>query len=270
MLRRRFGNRRRRLPRSRQTAYTRAQEDCAVLDTKVISLGGSIIAPDGVDVPFLRELRQTLVEYLEEDPERRLILVCGGGGPAREYQRAYREVLASVGPSAAGPPAPEADAQDWIGIAATRLNAELLRQLLAPFCGERVVTDPVEVSVFPGRVLVGAGWKPGFSTDYDAVLLAEKFQAGTLLNLSNIPQVYEADPRTHPQARPLERMRWAELQQLVGREWTPGQNAPFDPVATAYAAKIALTVVVAAGRDIANLKAILSGESFTGTVIGPQ
>jgi uridylate kinase len=233
--------------------------------TKVISLGGSIIAPDEVDVPFLRDLRTTLVEYLERDPERRLILACGGGAPARRYQRAYREILES---GDGAPPEPEA--QDWIGIAATRLNAELMRQLLARYCAERVIVDPVEVSVFPGRVLVAAGWKPGFSTDYDAVLLAEKFQADTLLNLSNIAKVYDADPKTHPDARPLERMSWVELQKLVGDTWTPGQNVPFDPVATAYAARIGLTVIVAAGREIGNLRAILNGESFIGTVIGPD
>ena len=234
-------------------------------NTKVISLGGSIIAPDWVDVRYLRDLRAALIEYLEQDPERRLILVCGGGAPAREYQRAYREILADGN----GAP-PEPEAQDWIGIAATRLNAELLRQLLAQYCAERVVIDPVEVNVFPGRVLVAAGWKPGFSTDYDAVLLAEKFQADTLLNLSNIARVYEADPKTHPEARPLERMTWAELRNLVGDTWTPGQNVPFDPVATGYAARIGLKVVVAAGRDIENLVAILNERDFIGTVIGPD
>lgn len=234
-----------------------------MLNTKVISLGGSIIAPEAVDVGLLRALRGVLVEYLEQDPERRLILVCGGGAPAREYQRAYREVLASGEP-------PDPEAQDWIGIAATRLNAELLRQILSQYCVERVVVDPLAVSVFPGRVLVAAGWKPGFSTDYDAVLLAEKFQGDTLLNLSNIPQVYEADPRLRPEARALERMSWAELRALVGDTWTPGMNVPFDPVAAAYAAQIGLRVVVAAGRDLENLKAILGGGSFTGTVIGPD
>jgi uridylate kinase len=198
--------------------------------------------------------------------------VCGGGAPAREYQRAYREILAGADLPGEEAPAEGADpeAQDWIGIAATRLNAELLRQLLARYCAERVVIDPVEVSVFPGRILVAAGWKPGFSTDYDAVLLAEKFQAGTLLNLSNIAMVYDADPRLHPEARPLERMKWSELQALVGNTWTPGQNVPFDPVATAQAARLGLRVVVAAGRDIENLKRILGEQEFTGTVIGPD
>ena len=50
--------------------------------TTVISLGGSIVAPDKPDVPFLRDFLALSTAWLEEDPERRLILVVGGGGPA--------------------------------------------------------------------------------------------------------------------------------------------------------------------------------------------
>jgi uridylate kinase len=232
---------------------------------QVISLGGSIIAPDRVDVAFLRSFRKVLLEFLEADGERRVILVCGGGGPAREYQSAYRAVLSEGGRSEA-----EEEAQDWLGIAATRLNAELLRFLFLPLCPERVVSDPTSLAVFPGRVLVASGWKPGCSTDYDAVLLAERFQADTLINLSNIARVYSADPKTHPEARPLEHLSWAELQALVGRTWVPGSNVPFDPVATEHAARIGLRVVVAAGRNIENLKKILNGEPFEGSTIGPE
>lgn len=232
---------------------------------QVISLGGSIIAPDKVDVAFLRAFRKALLEHLEAEAERRVILVCGGGAPAREYQGAYRAVLSEGGQFAGDP-----DAQDWLGIAATRLNAELVRLLFQPLCPERVVTDPTAVSVFPGRVLVAAGWKPGWSTDYDAVLLAARFQADTLVNLSNVARVYSADPKLDPAARPLERLSWAELQAMVGTTWTPGSNVPFDPVATGEAARLRLRVVVAAGRNIENLKRILAGESFEGTTIGPD
>jgi uridylate kinase len=232
---------------------------------QVISLGGSIIAPDRVDVAFLRSFRKVLLEFLEADGERRVILVCGGGGPAREYQSAYRAVLSEGGRSEA-----EEEAQDWLGIAATRLNAELLRFLFLPLCPERVVSDPTSLAVFPGRVLVASGWKPGCSSDYDAVLLAERFRADTLINLTNIARVYSADPKTHPEAQPLERLSWAELQALVGRTWVPGANVPFDPVATEHAARIGLRVVVAAGRNIENLKKILNGEPFEGSTIGPE
>jgi uridylate kinase len=228
--------------------------------TKVISLGGSIIVPDKVDSGFLLAFRATILEYLERNPGNRLILVCGGGAPAREYQRAYRAVI------------PEADADnlDWIGIAATRLNAELLKQLFRDSCLEQVITDPTAISVFPGRVLVAAGWKPGFSTDYDAVLLAERFQADTLLNLSNITKVYTGDPKVDPKAEPLDRLSWRAFQKLVGSTWKPGINVPFDPVATERAAQIKLRVIVAGGRNIENLKKILYEEEFEGTVIGPD
>ena len=232
---------------------------------QVISLGGSIIAPDRVDVAFLRAFRKTVLEYLEAEAERRVILVCGGGAPAREYQGAYRAVLSEAGRSA-----PDPEAQDWLGVAATRLNAELVRFLFQPLCPEKVITDPTAVTVFPGRVLVASGWKPGFSTDYDAVLLAERFQADTLVNLSNIAKVYSADPKLDPAARPLDHLRWAELQAMVGTTWVPGANVPFDPVATAQAARLGLRVVVAAGRNIENLRKILAGEPFEGTTIGPD
>ncbi len=228
--------------------------------TKVISLGGSIIVPDKVDSNFLLAFRAAVLEYLARNPDNRLILVCGGGAPAREYQRAYRAVI----------PEADSDILDWIGIAATRLNAELLKQLFRDFCLEQVIIDPTAVSVFPGRVLVAAGWKPGFSTDYDAVLLAERFQADTLLNLSNITKVYTADPKTDPEAKPLDRVSWREFQKLVGDTWKPGINVPFDPVATEKAAQVKLRVIVAGGRNIDNLKKILYDEEFEGTVIGPD
>lgn len=225
----------------------------------VISLGGSIIAPEGVDTALLAAYMRTLRDYLEEDEERRIILVCGGGGPARQYQQAYRQIAA----------APSEEDQDWIGIAATRLNAELVKRLFHSYSPVDVVTDPTAVSVFPGRVLVAAGWKPGFSTDYDAVVLAEKFQADTLINLSNIARVYSEDPNDNPKAEPYDSISWADFQRLVGSSWSPGSNLPFDPIASRYAAEIGLRVIFASGRDIDNLKKILSGQDFEGTRIGP-
>ncbi len=226
--------------------------------TTVISLGGSIVAPDKPDVPFLRDFLALATAWLDEDPARRLILVVGGGGPAREWQRAYREAARRAEP----------DAQDWVGIMATRLNAQLVKALFGELCPRDVVIDPTAVGVFPGRVLVAAGWKPGFSTDYDSVLLAELFGAGTIVNLSNIAKVYTADPKLDPSARPIDSIGWAEFRALVGDDWVPGKNAPFDPVASRRAQELGLRVVCAAGRDLPNLRAILEGGPFTGTVIG--
>jgi uridylate kinase len=160
------------------------------------------------------------------------------------------------------------DQADWIGVMATRLNAQLIRAVMGDYCTQDVVTDPTQVGPLVGRVLVAAGWKPGFSSDYDAVLLAERFQADKVINLSNIEQVYTDDPRKNPGAQPIDRISWADFRALIGDEWVPGKNVPFDPVASRHAAKIGIQVICAAGRNLDNLKKLLKGEDFLGTTIG--
>jgi len=226
--------------------------------TTIISLGGSMIAPDAVDVAFLQEFHRRITLWLAEDPRRRVVLITGGGAPARVYQQAYRAVVAQ----------PDSARQDWIGIAATRLNGALVKAIFEGACPDEVVTDPTAAFEWTGRVLVAAGWKPGFSTDFDAVVLAERFGAQTVINLSNIAQVYTDDPKKNPNAKPLPKATWAEFQKIVGTEWNPGLNAPFDPVATKKAAELGLTVYVASGSDLPNLDKILRGQEFFGTVLG--
>jgi len=223
----------------------------------VLSLGGSIVAPDGVDESFLKDFTALIGDLLSRDDKRRFIIVVGGGGPARAWQKAYRAVC----------PAPTDDNADWIGIMATRLNAELVRAVMGDWCTQGVVYDPTQVEPLMGRVLVAAGWKPGFSSDYDAVLLAERFQAASVINLSNIEKVYTDDPRKNPAAKPIDVISWADFCAMVGDEWVPGKNVPFDPIASRHAAKMGLKVICADGKNLSNLKNILMEEPFVGTTI---
>ncbi len=229
-------------------------------DIKVLSVGGSIVAPDSVDTGFLVKFRQAILNYLDDNLERKLVFVVGGGAPARLYQKAYRDIVE----------APDSETQDWIGIMATRLNGELLRGVFSDDCPDPVVANPTSVKSFNGRVLVAAGWKPGFSTDNDSVLLAENIGADTVINLSNIKKVYSADPKLDPGAVPLDTISWDDMKKLVGDKWVPGVNVPFDPVATKRAAELGLTVITAAGNNIDNMNKILIGSDFEGTQIGPD
>jgi uridylate kinase len=224
----------------------------------VISLGGSIVAPDTVDEAFLKSFVALIRALLAAEPERRFIFVVGGGAPARVYQNAYRNISGAT----------EDNEADWIGIMATRLNAQLVRALMSEWCSQEVVTDPTGAAAMTGRVLVAAGWKPGFSSDNDAVLLAERFGADRVINLSNIEQVYTDDPKKNPEAKPIDRISWPDFRVLVGDTWQPGKNVPFDPVASRRAAELGLRVICAAGRDLENLTKILRGEPFRGTTIG--
>ena len=231
--------------------------------TKVLSVGGSIIVPDKPDVAFLTEFVKMCIEWLKEDKSRRLILVAGGGAPARVYQNAYKEVAGATGVSA------ENDAADWIGIMATRINAQLLKATFGDYCKNDVVYNPtVEDLKFDGQVLVASGWKPGFSTDTDAVYLGEKFDAKVIVNLSNIEKVYTDDPRKNPDAKPLDTISWTDFRKMVGDEWTPGKNCPFDPIASKKASETGMKVICAGGKNIPNIKAILNDQEYIGTTIG--
>lgn len=232
------------------------------MKTAVLSLGGSIIAPDKPNSVFLSSFVKSVSSYLSENPEDRLILVCGGGAPARDYQKAFRDTVADTKSA-------EPSVQDWIGIKATHLNAQLVKAVLGDLCEDEVVTDPTAQSVsFTGRILVAGGWKPGFSTDTDAVYLARRFGAKKVVNLSNIAKVYTDDPRKNPDAKPIDTISWVEFRKMVGDEWVPGKNTPFDPIASAMAQESGITVICADGRNVENTIAILTDAPFEGTVIG--
>ncbi|MFA5447116.1 MAG: UMP kinase [Sphaerochaeta sp.] len=224
----------------------------------VISLGGSIIVPGEVDTSFLEQFSGALRSYLAEKKSRKVILVCGGGAPARQYQQALTAVC------------PESDAEelDWLGIRATHINGQLVKAIFSDLCPDNLVINPTGHISFKGQVLVAAGWKPGFSTDTDAVLLAERFGGKLIINLSNISKVYTDDPKKNPDTEPLDAISWSQFRQMVGETWEPGKNTPFDPVASQRAERLRMQVICADGRNIPNLLDILNGRSYVGTLIG--
>ena len=228
----------------------------------VLSVGGSIVAPDKPDFDFLDKFSKIIRAWLSQDLSRKLIMVIGGGAPARDYQNAYRKVCDLHKKNINN------DEADWIGIMATRLNAQLVKAVFEDLCPNPVVYDPTAVGGFGGQILVAAGWKPGFSTDNDAVVLAERFSGNLVVNLSNIAKVYTDDPKKNPEAKPIDSISWEDFIKIVGTEWVPGKNTPFDPIASQRAQKAGIKVICAAGKDIENLENILNGKDFKGTVIG--
>src|SRR5438105_1133004 len=189
----------------------------------IISVGGSLIVPNGgIATQFLEKLNDFIRNQLAQNPKRQFFLVIGGGATARHYRDAGREVV--------GHELTNEDL-DWLGIHATRLNAHLIRTIFQDIAHPQIIEHYEVIRKAEEPVVVASGWKPGWSTDYCATLLCEDYDVHTMINLSNVPQVYDKDPNQFKDAKPKAKMTWSRFRSLVGDTWNPGMHAPFDPIA---------------------------------------
>ncbi|MDO8583306.1 MAG: UMP kinase [bacterium] len=229
-------------------------------DKIIISVGGSLVVPNGgIDTTFLSNFNRFIREQLAKNPNRQFFLVIGGGATARHYRDAGRSVLGhELSP----------DDLDWLGIHATKLNAHLVRTIFRDVAHPYILKHYEIIRKVSERVIVAAGWKPGWSTDFDAVLLCEDYGVKTVINLSNIDKVYDKDPRKFPDAKSFDKISWVDFRKIVGDEWVPGINAPFDPVAAKKAQELGIKVVVMDGMKVENLENYFNKKKFVGTVIG--
>lgn len=225
--------------------------------TIIISVGGSMIVPNDIDTVFLTQFKSLILDYVSRG--FRFVLIAGGGKTARKYQNAANEITPLT-----------KDDMDWLGIHSTRLNAHLLRSVFVHEAHPRIVTSPHDDIDWKESVLIGAGWRPGCSTDYDAVLIAKNLSISKLINLSNIDYVYTDDPRKNPEAKKIEKIEWKEFRKLIPSEWDPGLSSPFDPIAARECEKIGMEVAILNGNNLENIRAYIDEQPFLGTVIYPN
>ncbi|MFM2414498.1 MAG: hypothetical protein RI911_191 [Candidatus Parcubacteria bacterium] len=220
----------------------------------IISLGGSLIVPNHIDTEFLKAFKALITKRITQG--ERFVLIVGGGKTARIYQDAAQAVTSVTN-----------EDKDWIGIHATRINAQLMRTSFVEHAHPEIVTDPEHVPFYTEPLLIGAGWRPGRSTDFMAIKLAQKLGATTVINLSNIDQVYTADPRKDANAKPIEKITWSEYLSIIPQEWSPGLSSPFDPVASREAATSGISVSIINGAHLERLEACLDRKDFLGSTI---
>lgn len=213
-----------------------------------------MIVPDQIDTDFLSRFKALVLEKVQRGIT--FSIIAGGGKTARRYQEAANAVT----------PLSRQDL-DWIGIHATRLNAQLLRNIFVGYAHPQIVKNPTIDLDAEEPVIIAAGWQPGCSTDYDAVLMAKNLGATRLVNLSNIDYVYTADPKKDPNAQKIERTTWADFRKLIPEEWDPGLSSPFDPVAAREAEAIGLEVAIINGANLEEFSNYIDDKPFVGTVI---
>lgn len=229
-------------------------------ETIIISLGGSLVVPDEIDVGFLKNFRHCLQKYLGQNPSasfgaRRFFIYVGGGKVARLYQKALLEFGAD-----------DAD-RDWLGINVSRLNAEIVKQVFIKDSYLKVITDPTKKINTRKDILIAAGWKPGWSTDYCSVIMAKNSGLKTIINLTNIDYVYDRDPHKFPDAKQIKEINWKDFRKIVGDKWSPGLSAPFDPRASKIAEILKIKVVIINGKNLERLEDFLNNKPFIGTII---
>jgi uridylate kinase len=229
------------------------------MQTYIISLGGSLIAPSKecrINHAFLKNFKEVIESHIKKD--RRFFIITGGGSTARMYQNEAELLGFGNGEL------------DWIGIHATRLNAQLLKLVFGDLVYPHIITNPYySYKIQPHhKVILAGGWHPGNSTDYVASILADRYNGKHVINLSNIDYAYDKDPNKYKDAKKITHINWSDFRSIVGDTWEPGMSAPFDPIASKLAEKLGLRVSILNGDNLENLDKCIENQDFKGTKIG--
>lgn len=219
----------------------------------VITLGGSIIYPETIDVAFLKKFKTGICPFFHT---HQFVIVIGGGYIARYFQNAASRV-ASV----------SNEDKDWIGIHATRLNAHLLRTIFRDVADPVVFDEQGKFKKLNYPLTIASGWRPGWSTDYVAAAIAHDLGIKEFVVAGKPSHVYDKDPSAHKHSMPLDRLRWSRYRSMIPKTWIPGSHFPIDPIAAKLADQKKLKGIVVDGRDIQNFIKLLNGKEFRGTVV---
>ncbi|MEM4397766.1 MAG: UMP kinase [Candidatus Woesearchaeota archaeon] len=246
----------------------------------ILSLGGSLIVPDKPDEIFLKNFKDFVLSFLNEKYylNYSFVIICGGGKTNFYYNEAAKKISS-----------PSKKDLDLIGISATKLNAEFVRAIFGEMAFEKIITSPnskilkninrdsnnknnknknnTNKNNKNKKIYIVSGWKPGNSSDYVSVLIAKNLNADRVFNLTNVDYVYDKDPKKFSDAKKIEKITWQDYRKIIGNEWLPRMNSPFDPIASKEAEKLKLKVYILNGRNLENLKRAIEKNDFIGTLI---
>jgi uridylate kinase len=224
-------------------------------EVKVLSLGGSLIVPNEINLRFLRRFRRIIQKNLER---YKFVIVCGGGSVARKYIHALSEERK------------DNFTQDLAGISVTRLNARFMSYFFGIDPKKGIPHDMRAVKnlllrnniVFCG----GLRYSPEQTSDSTAVRLANYLKTD-FINLTNVKGLYDKNPRKSKNARFIPKATIEEFNKIVMEiESKPGMHAPVDHTAMKIIRKNKIKTTII-GDDVKQLDNLLNGKEFVGSVI---
>jgi uridylate kinase len=251
------GVRRRKEDGPEALAYAVAREERALPPAVALSVGGSVLSTGKDDEEYIGRLADLLRRRGREFP---LVVTTGGGRTAREYIRLGRALGFT-----------EVEL-DEIGIDVTRLHARLLAARIGP---PTPATPPTSIAEAVREVrhvspVVLGGTEPGHTTDGVAALLAVRLRAARFVNATREDGLFDHDPRSHPGAKRIDHLGFAEFRSIVhrGSSGEAGQEFLFDRLAADALARARIPISIVDGRDLDNLDSAILGRPFRGTLIG--
>jgi uridylate kinase len=223
----------------------------------VVCIGGSVLAPE-LD-PRRVEGHAEVIEGLAAEGCS-VGTVVGGGGVARDYIRAARDLGAN-------------EVQlDQIGIDVTRINARLLIAALGTNADPKVAHDYEDAgdAIRRGDVSVMGGVMPGQTTDAVAAALAEYVGADLLVYATSVDGVYSADPDTDTDAEKYDRLTPADLVDVIApMSRGAGASAPVDLLAAKLIERSGMRTIVLDGTDPERIGAAVRRGDHGGTDVVP-
>jgi uridylate kinase len=219
----------------------------------VISLGGSVIIPDKVDLEYLNKFKKTILKLKKK---HQIVIVTGGGSIARTYIDALKKDNL------------DNKTLSHIGIFTTRLNARLVAAILNI---KHVPSTEKELKKIAKRerlIVTGAlGFHPNMTSDGTAAEAALHLKADLLINITNVPGLFTKDPRKFKDAKQIPRISFKDFDRITKKiKFKAGQHFVLDQSAAdiIYKSKIPTAIVT---KDIKNLERLIQGKNFKGTLI---
>jgi uridylate kinase len=227
-----------------------------------ISLGGSLLTGKSKDPnitinPENYQRYAEIIKKLHKDGHK-LMVVCGGGKPARYFIDAAKKLDATR------------DIQDYLGVKSTHLNALLFMAALGPIADQkRIYQRGSDIKHAPkDKVLVGGGFKPKSSTDYRAVIFAQHMKADMIINATDIDGVYTKNPKIHKDAEKLPSLTCTTLEEIIKRNTrqAPGEYGLFDLKAVRLAKKLDIPIIIIDGTDPEEILRAVAGTHNGSTI----
>ena len=223
----------------------------------VLSLGGSIIIPDKINIRILKEFRRVV---LKNTKKYKFIIVCGGGKTARNYIKGLENEQLKQ----------KEFFQCLLGISATRLNARFMTYFFGRDANQGMPHDMKDIEnllrlhdiVFCGALR----YAKNETSDSVAAKLARHFNTD-FINLTDLAGLYDKNPKRYKNALFIPEISHKEFYKIAKNlKFKPGQHFVLDAKAAKIIKKYKITTYLL-GPVMKNLDNLLNQKHFTGTVI---